>query len=97
MDMIKINYNVNNNLFNKLLFYYKNIIELFNNSSDIKNIKIKFNNKLNYNVILISIIAFSIVIYLLYFYNYKFYIFIIFSSIIRIGTFYNVYKISRHN
>jgi hypothetical protein len=90
MDILKINYNIKDYLFNKVLFIYKNTIKLFSDlkedkkSKDIKNIQIKFNNKINYDVILISIISFSIIIYLLYFYNYKFYIFLIFSSIISI-------------
>jgi hypothetical protein len=84
MDILKINYNTKNYLFNRLVLVYKNTIELFNNLKDIENIQIKFDNKLNYSIILISIISFGIIIYLFYFYNNKFYIFLIFSSIISI-------------
>jgi len=84
MDILKINYNTKNYLFNRLVFIYKNTIELFNDSKDIENIQIKFDDKINYDIILISIISFGIIIYLLYFYNHKFYIFLIFSSIISI-------------
>ncbi len=84
MDILKINYNTKNYLFNRLVLIYKNTIELFNDSKDIENIQIKFDDKINYDIILISIISFGIIIYLLYFYNHKFYIFLIFSSIISI-------------
>ena len=84
MDILKINYNTKNYLFSRLLFIYKNTIELFNDSKDIENIQIKFDDKINYDLILISIISFGIIIYLLYFYNHKFYIFLIFSSIVSI-------------
>ena len=92
MDILKINYNTKKYLFNNLLFIYKNIIELFNNSKDIENIQIKFDDKINYDLILISIISFGIIIYLLYFYNNKFYIFLIFSAIISILSDGNIIK-----
>lgn len=92
MDILKINYNTKKYLFNNLLFIYKNTIEIFNNSKDIENIQIKFDDKINYDLILISIISFGIIIYLLYFYNNKFYIFLIFSAIISILSDGNIIK-----
>jgi hypothetical protein len=103
MDILKINYNIKNYLFNKLLVIYKNTIELFNDTKDIKNVQIKFNNKIkfdnkiNYDLILISIISFSIIIYLLYFYNHKFYIFLIFSSIVSILSDGNIIQGDKKN